>query len=205
MYCAGGPISQASYGVQWIAQVFVVGGTVATAGLSWWSSLRAVRGKVEQEEEGEGGKSGRWVGIWWVFKWEAYVLVSPVILLAVGVVLLVKGPKACGQLGIVKKLRGWAEQGSWRRGRAKRKWWGTKMGDVSVDARKTPDSAATTAGGAAAAAAGNDLERGCPSWSSPLGVSQKVDWPLRSPPATVLPPPSAVAPPPPYTPDDPLA
>ena len=110
--------------MQWVVQGLLGGGALATAMICWVNSLMAVRGKGEVVQN------------WWVFKWEAYVLASPFILIAMGFVVLVKGPEACRKLKVFQTLREWRDKKSpcptmeglrkWRQGLAKRTWWGKK-------------------------------------------------------------------------------
>ena len=128
-YCVGGPISDASYITQWVFQGLLGGGVLATAAICWVNCLMAVRGKEEVLQN------------WWVLKWEAYVLTSPFILIALGAVVLIKGPEACRQLKVLQKFRQWRDTKSpcptlkgfkkWRQGLVKRKGNNSGAGVVS--------------------------------------------------------------------------
>ena len=177
-YCSGGPISEASYVAQWIFQGLLAGGTLATSFLCWVNSLMAVKGKEDV------------LWNWWVFKWEAYIIASPFILIAMGIVMLVKGPAAGKELKSLNAFQEWRSTRShpmeglrkWRRRLAEeRTWWGGKRKEVFVDAPER-------------SVGGIDLERG----RSPtplLARKDNVNLSLQSP---------STERPPPYTSDDPL-
>ncbi|MCJ1339647.1 hypothetical protein MMC09_004937 [Bachmanniomyces sp. S44760] len=123
-FCTGGPIDQGGYSLEWITTVALVGGTLATALTCWINALRIMQDKEASEVIGE----------FWFFQGLLYVILTPAIILAGLLLLVIKGPSAFDNTKLFKWFREWrASHGFRRSGESMGSWKSASRPRVAVD------------------------------------------------------------------------
>ena len=88
-------ISHTAWVIEWIITSLVSGGSLGTTALQWMNSLNTLRGKRNDRDWRE------------ILRLEAYIVFSPLILLGLFIILLVKEPEDYEQWEILKVFNRW--------------------------------------------------------------------------------------------------